>query len=109
MRNQVVELAITIIVVLVAVWAVVRLLPVLAVPEPWGEQAPLGNLVRASVNSTVASDDSNAASSSGLDILTSPRTMRWVLFTVFVTGIIVSRTPTAVGAFLRDFSAQMFP
>jgi len=36
MRNQLIELAITVIVVLVIVWALVRLLPVLAVPEPWG-------------------------------------------------------------------------
>ena len=39
MRNQLVDLAITVIVVLLIVWVVARVLPILAVPEPWGSIA----------------------------------------------------------------------
>jgi len=36
MRNQIVELGITVIVALVVLWVIARLLPLVAVPEPWG-------------------------------------------------------------------------
>lgn len=41
--------------------------------------------------------------------LTSPLVMRWVLAAVFVVAFALSATPTIAGAFLRQFSAILFP